>query len=200
MNVEEDLEARAEQILKEVRSGRMRPAIIADSRCPHRNCGRLLAASILLPDGYWLWYTGHRFSRDESLRALHWYYMGLTDPEEWSSEAEYYESARQAALEDLPGRARLNFVPTIMKVIPPSSRNNTNPLPFWFYQTVLQGPKWVPRDGVPIWEGSIGGMGFVTCGCHRDYRVNVHELFRAIAEHATDSSWTKRNIPVQSVE
>lgn len=198
MNTLPELEARAAQIKEQIKSTRMRASFIAESRCPQPKCGRLLAAALLLPDGYWLWYAGWRLSRDESLRALHWYYMGLTEPEEWLSEAEYYEGSLQAALEDLPNHERLGLDVMIMKVIPPDDRSDLNPLPYWFYQTTYSGPDWTPR-GVTLWEGSMVGLGFVTCGCHRNFRVQVHEFFRVIAEHATSSSRTRVHIPVASV-
>ncbi|WP_433436303.1 hypothetical protein [Nonomuraea sp. CA-141351] len=152
MNEPEALQERAESVRRMIRSCHKKHIMLAESRCPRD--GRLLAAALELPDGYWIWQAGNRLTKRQSRQEIEAPYLTAYDEPDWDEE--FLNAVRQAGLEDLPENVRLETEDRAAKLV---VTGLDDPI------QIFQPPDWRPT--------SLLDRSWVTCGCHRNFRLNI---------------------------
>jgi hypothetical protein len=148
---------REAEVLALIAQGQKRLTRLAESRCVKD--GRLLGATYRLPDGIWVWATGHRQPPQAVRHEAAAFYLDAMD--EYSTEEEA-GACYNRAIEAMASATRQRTSPSVMKIEIKGPGRWSYGLTRPFAMSIVSGPNFTVTE--------------VSCGCRRQYYLDVYAL------------------------
>ena len=147
---------------------------LADTRCTHD--GRLLGAAYRLPDGVWIWTAGHREPPQVARINAAAHYLDAVDECRCQAEVQAcYDAASEVLSSDVRPVAR----PAVMRIDAEASDAG------FFHFT----------PGFSMVLGHEFAVSEVSCGCRRQFYLDVYGLAKAALANATSVEPTPTHVP-----
>ncbi|MFD6713648.1 hypothetical protein ACFWDB_07130 [Micromonospora chalcea] len=151
---------REAEVLALIAQGRQRLTRLAESRCVKD--GRLLGATYRLPDGIWVWSVGRRQPPQAVRHEAVAFHLDAMDD---CSTDEEVRGCYDSAIEAMASATRQKASPSVMKIEPVGPGRWSYGLTRPFAMSIVSGPNFTVTE--------------VSCGCRRQYYLDVYALAKA---------------------